>query len=179
MKDTILVDMDGVLADYDLGFLNFWRMLYPEEVWVPREQRRSFYIDEDYPEELRNLAEAVPKLRGFYRHLPEMKGAANAMNELKKYFEVFICTAPHTEYRYCVPEKYAWIDDHFGREWTRKIILTKDKTLVRGRYLIDDKPEIKGSQIPVWEQILYDQPYNRAADKRRLTWQNWRGVLLD
>jgi 5'-nucleotidase len=105
-------------------------------------------------------------------------GAVEAVKQLAEYYNVFICTSPHTDYENCVLEKYEWVDNHLGRGWVRKIILTKDKTPIRGRYLIDDKPEIKGILAPEWEQILYDQPYNRNIPKRRLNWQNWREVLV-
>ncbi len=32
---------------------------------------------------------------------------------------------------------------------------------------------------PTWEHVLYDHAYNRAENsKRRLTWANWKDVLL-
>lgn len=48
----------------------------------------------------------------------------------------------------CVLEKYDWVDYYLGREWIRKIILTKDKTLVRGKILVDDRPRISGAMKP-------------------------------
>ena len=41
------------------------------------------------------------------------------------------------------------------------MILTKDKTLVRGEVLIEDKPNIIGGVSPVWKHIFYDALYNR------------------
>ncbi|MDO8264840.1 MAG: 5'-3'-deoxyribonucleotidase, partial [Candidatus Parcubacteria bacterium] len=61
---------------------------------------------------------------------------------------------------------------------TKRIILSRDKTLIRGNFLIDDRPEIKGSSIPEWEHIIFDCSYNRnVTNKKRLTWENWREVL--
>ncbi|WP_421446371.1 5' nucleotidase, NT5C type, partial [Agrobacterium tumefaciens] len=58
------------------------------------------------------------------------------------------------------------------------MILTRDKTLVRGDLIIDDKPRIQGAVTPSWRHIVYDAPYNRqVTDAPRLTWQNWRSVL--
>jgi hypothetical protein len=45
--------------------------------------------------------------------------------------------------------------------------------------LIDDKPEITGvEKEPTWEHILYDRPYNRGINKRRITWGNWKDILF-
>lgn len=40
--------------------------------------------------------------------------------------------------------QFEWIDKHLGPEWLDKIVLTKDKTMVNGHILIDDRPNIKG-----------------------------------
>ena len=178
MKEILLIDMDGVLADFETGFERMWRQRYPELPSVPLEDRKNFYTEKDYPEELRPLAKSISRLKGFYRNLPPIQGGIDALVELSEIYDVRICTSPHTDYENCVLEKYQWVDEHFGREWIRKIILTKDKTFVMGKYLIDDKPAITGSQTPVWEQIIYDQPYNRhRTDLKRINWQNWMEVL--
>ena len=92
--------------------------------------------------------------------------------------EAYICTSPMTENPYCLQEKFEWIGKHLGNAWTKKMIITKDKTIVLGNFLIDDNPNIKGVQEPTWEHILYSQPYNLNVDnKRRMTWQNWKHIF--
>ncbi|WP_455003872.1 5' nucleotidase, NT5C type, partial [Cardiobacterium hominis] len=80
-----------------------------------------------------------------------------------------------------VGEKIAWVEEHLGFDWTARVMLTKDKTLVRGDILIDDKPEISGSLSPVWQHWLYDAPYNRHINTpRRIRWQDpasWATLL--
>ncbi|MCT7149596.1 hypothetical protein M1196_23400, partial [Salmonella enterica subsp. enterica serovar Oranienburg] len=56
------------------------------------------------------------------------------------------------------------------------MIITTDKTLVRGDILIDDKPVISG-ELPEystgtnharsWEHVIFDQSYNRHITNRR------------
>ena len=86
---------------------------------------------------------------------------------------------PLSLYAYCVLEKYQWVEKYLGYGFTKKLILTRDKTLVRGDMLIDDKPEITGIQKPVWEHIIYDFPYNRhiTGNRRIVRWKNWRKIL--
>jgi 5'-nucleotidase len=176
----ILVDMDGTLVDFDGGLLAAWRKKYPEEYFVPLEERRSFHPHKDYPERLQQKVIDLCHTVGFVRSLPPMPGGIEAVQSLlEDGHDVRFCTSHLTGYDPCVLEKYQWIDDHFGTEAVDRIILTRDKTLIRGDILIDDKPVIAGSVKPTWEHIIYDRPHNRdRIDRRRLTWDDWREVLF-
>jgi len=176
----ILIDMDGVIADFDGEFLKRWRERYPDEFFVPLEERSTFYVRDQYPQKLKPLVRGIVHGAGFFRDMMPMQGGKNALQEMESLgHELFICTSPLAAYRNCVLEKYEWVEDHLGMEWVNRIVLTKDKTLIKADILIDDKPEIKGVESnPVWEHILYDRLYNRHIDKRRLTWANWKNVLL-
>lgn len=115
---------------------------------------------------------------GFYASLEPIDGAVAAMYEMRKLgWEVFICTAPARNTR-CIAEKAAWIEKYLGKEWVERLIATRDKTLVYGNVLIDDKPKITGLCECQFIHILYDQPYNRKELRSRLTWANWREVLV-
>jgi 5'-nucleotidase len=107
-------------------------------------------------------------------------GAKEALEEMQaRGFEVFICSSPLDTYNNCVLEKYEWIEKVLGPTWVKQIILTKDKTIIKGDFLIDDKPLITGVQDPPeWEHIVFDRPYNRGANRRRITWNNWREVIV-
>ena len=176
----ILIDMDGVISDFDGEFLKRWRERHPEKFFVPLENRIEFYVKDSYPEELKPLVTDILLEPGFFRNMMPVTGAKQALLEMEQLGnEVFICTSPLTAYRNCVLEKYEWVENYLGADWVRRIILTKDKTLVKGDCLIDDKPEITGVESsPTWEHIVYDQLYNRHVNKRRLTWENWKEVLV-
>ena len=175
----ILIDQDGPLADFETGFLEIWRKRYPEEYYLPIEHRKTFYIRDDYPEELKDKVEEIYHAPEFYRNLPPVLGSVDAVRNLVDLgLDVRICTSPLTRYENCVLEKYQWVERYLGREFTKKIILTKDKTIVKGRYLIDDRPTIEGKSLAEWEHIIFDCSYNRhVKEKRRLNWDNWREVL--
>jgi 5'-nucleotidase len=171
--------MDGVLADFDGSFLNYWRELHPEKFFIPLEERSTFFVKDEYPDELKPLMSEIIWGPGFFRDMLPIVGGKEALTEMDEMgFEVFICTSPLSTYQNCVLEKFEWVEKHLGSRWVNRIILTKDKTLVKADYLIDDKPEITGVEdTPSWEHILYDRPYNREVNKKRLTWENWKAVL--
>ena len=177
----ILIDMDGVLADFEQGFLNTYRRLNPDQPYIPLEKRNTFYIDHQYQAELGLKVFPIILRPGFYRSLPPIKGAIEAIKKLEASdHEVFICTSPLSKYKNCVLEKYEWVEEHLGFPFTKKIILAKDKTTVRGDILIDDKPEITGVMKPVWEQYIFDQPYNReVTDKVRMGWGDLDKYFFD
>lgn len=176
----VLLDQDGVLADFERGFLLAWAQAYPDQPAIPLAQRRRFRLAEDYPEHLRADVAAVYAAPGFFLDLPPIEGAISAVGEmLAAGLDVRICTAAIDDYENCVLEKFRWVERHLGRDFTHRMILTKDKTLVAGDWLVDDKPAITGSRAPQWQHVLFDAPYNRqVSDVPRLNWTNWRSVLL-
>lgn len=176
----ILIDMDGVIADFDSEFLRRWRERYPDKFYVPLAERTTFYVKEQYPDELKPLASEIIWEPGFFRDMMPVDGGREALFEMNKMgFEVYICTSPLSTYKNCVLEKFEWVDKVLGSQWVDRILLTKDKTLIKADYLIDDKPNITGVEdMPSWEHIVYDCPYNRGVNKRRITWENWKDVLV-
>ncbi len=175
----ILIDQDGPLADFQRGFLKKWRARFPKEFFVPIHKRKNFYVRDDYPEDLRDKVETIYCEPEFYLNLQPVKGGIEAINiMLELGHDVRICTSPLSRYENCVLEKYQWIEKYFGRDFTKRMILSKDKTIIRGHFLIDDRPIIKNTEKAEWEHIIYDTPYNRSIEsKRRLTWKNWRNTL--
>ncbi len=46
--------------------------------------------------------------------------------------------------------QYAWVEKHLGYDFLEQVILTRDKTLIAGDILIDDKPDILGEDLYVF-----------------------------
>lgn len=177
----ILVDMDGVLADFEQGFVNIWKDEHPDLPYIPPEERNTFYTYKQYPDELRPLTREIVRSPGFFASLPPIQGALQGFMELAETgHEISICSSPLIGNPTGASDKYDWIDQHLGGDWVGELILAPDKTMVRGDILIDDRPEISGAQEALWEHILYDYLYNRHIEgRRRLTWTNWREVLAE
>lgn len=174
----ILVDMDGVTADFERAVIDIYRAKHPDKQYVPFEKRKNFYVKSDYPKELQPLVDEIYLGKGFFRNLQPIPGSIEALHEMEKYYDVRLCTSPLLGNPYCTNEKLAWVHEHLGREWQKRTIIAPDKTLVRGDILIDDRPQVDGADTPAWEHIIYDQPYNRhVTGRRRITWNHWRSVL--
>lgn len=166
----ILLDQDGVLADFEQGVRQDWQRQFGQP--MPMAQRHHFYLRDDLaPQYHQNLFQ-IYSSAGFFANLPPVTGAIDAAQQLLAAgHDVRICTSPITHYRYCMPEKFDWVAQYLGEDWIRRIVLTKDKTWVRGDILIDDKPQIHGSLVPQWQQWIYDQPYNRHVHTaHRVCW---------
>ena len=176
----ILLDMDGVLADFEQGFVRGWTARFPGQPPLDPRDRRHFSIRDDYPTHQGAMVQAVYHAEGFFRDLAPMPGALDAARALVGLgHDVRICTSPLRHYRHCVPEKYEWIDAHLGPEFVNRMIVTRDKTLVRGDVLVDDNPDITGAQVPAWQHVVFDQPYNQQVAGPRMTWATWRDVIAD
>lgn len=173
----ILIDQDNVLADFERGFRDAWIASGNPYPALPLDQRRYFRVRDDYPAELRAEVEAIYTAPGFYRDLPPIAGAQEAVKSfLAAGHEVAICTSPLNQYQNCLTEKYEWTERHLGPEFVHRMIVTKDKTLIHGDWLIDDNPEITGLRKPDWLHIVYDQPYNRHVAGPRISWVEFAGV---
>jgi len=174
----ILIDQDGVLADFHTGFTETWMRLHPQYPAIPLEQRRHFHMRDEYPAHLGAEVERIYTAEGFFRDLPPLPGAiAGVYALLEAGHDVRICSSPLLKYHHCLYEKYEWIERHFGKEFVPNMILTRDKTLVHGDALIDDNPSIFGFHKPSWRRVIFDQPYNRQLAGLRMDWSNWREIL--
>lgn len=160
----ILIDQHGPLADFERGFLEEWRIRFPRRRYVALEDRRTFHVKDDYPRKRLADVESIYQAPGFYRGLSPVEGSISAIEEMIKLkHDVFVCTSPLSQYENCVLEKYEWVEHFLGREFTARVILSKDKTLIKGHVLIDDRPSIDGVEAGEWEHLVFDRPYNRGG----------------
>lgn len=235
---VVLVDLDGVVVDWDAGFLSAWRGLFAKwaggsaapaslesgdgldsfacskdiarlSTLLPTthasgapapepERHRNFEMPLCLPKEYRPLAEALFHLPGFFLSLPLKRGAVKALFEMQACnVEVMLCSAPLMSSAYCAQEKVEWIRRHLGDFWLSRLILTCEKSGMKGDILIDDKPiralraasaaaaasssSIRGehSFAATWQQVMFSMPYNQGQEETRLLrWEDWPKVIL-
>ena len=106
---------------------------------------------------------------GFYSELAPIKGAIKAASLLlaSNGIEPYILTAPSVHNPLCYTEKRIWVENHLGMNYVNRLIISPDKSLLIGDYLIDDKIEGRGqekfkgkliqfgnAEYPDWDTVL-------------------------
>lgn len=172
----VLVDMDGVFVDWTAAFERDLAKFFPDLVF---EELREFSTPTHLPQVHQDAINWVKNRSGFYRDMRPIPGAIEAIKELAKEHEVRFCSSPEVFNGSCESDKKQWLCTYMGVQWANRLILTKDKTLVRGDVLIDDRPDVHGIMTPEWTQVLFSQPYNdHVLDVPRLSeWGQWRTEL--
>lgn len=183
VKD-ILVDMDGVITKTTDGYNRVLARMFPELPIFPYEKTTTFYIEKLYSQdkETQKKLDKVWRSKGLFLSLEPINGAIEALQDLVETGnKVRICTAPYPRSKYCENEKKQFVNKFLGREWLDRLIITRNKTWVRGDALIDDKPDpenVREGLIPTWKHYVFISPWNvHVTDKPRLNWHNYKEVL--
>jgi 5'-nucleotidase len=155
MKKTLFLDMDGVIADFDLGIKCLVPGLDTGGETQADYEIRSKLVDE--------ICEANPTI---FHDLPPIPGAIETVNKLFELFDVYFLSTP----MWNVPDSYTgkriWLEKHFGDKVIKKLILTHRKDFICGDILVDDRHkngagEFNGEFIhfgsalfPNWESVF-------------------------
>ena len=161
----VLVDMDGVLADFDAEVLARVGVRYPQIPLLGERQKPR--IRDDYPE-YRELVHGVALEEGFFASLSLVDEALEGWQRiLDAGYHPRVCSSPILANPYCQGEKLAWLDAHlapiFGKAVVDEAIITREKYLQNGIAQIDDSPTIQHEEQAVWQHIMFDAPYNQSA----------------
>lgn len=185
-RKIVLFDMDGVLCDYNKRLLELAHTKLSLPLYK-QEDIATFETQCVFPEEYHDAVDALSSEQGFYESLEPVTYAIEAFHEIANEningstVDIFICTSPKRFKKspYSLREKSEWVKKYLGEEFVDRIIFTRDKTLINGDILIDDKPVQAGVHTPAWTHVYYDRPYNKLYDRPRvLSWKTWKRTLL-
>jgi 5'(3')-deoxyribonucleotidase len=168
MRKSIAIDMDGVIADTGQQFLNWYEM------------KTGIRFPKDYLDGKTEL-DALPNQSakkfvfetGFFRGVPVMEGAKEAVMELMKYFDVYIVSAA-MEFPQSLTEKYEWLREHFPFISWRNIIFCGDKSIIGTDYMIDD--HVKNLDCCKGTPFLFTAGHNLDINHHKRV-NNWKEVL--
>lgn len=141
-KKIVYVDMDNVLVDFPWG------------------------IDQLDEEIRKKYADDLDEIPGFFADLPPIDGAITGFRQLSQQYDTYILsTAPWRNPSAWI-DKLRWVQEHLPEVAHKRLILSHNKHLNRGDYLIDDRTangagEFSGEHIhfgeepfPNWEAVL-------------------------
>src|SRR6202035_3088159 len=163
-RKTIAIDMDGVIADTASQFI-FW---YEKKHGVRLE--KELFIGKPESESLPdNSVRKFVYEPGFFRGVPVMEGAREAVMELMKNFDVYIVSAA-MEFPQSLPEKYEWLHEHFPFISWKNIIFCGDKSIIGTDYMIDD--HVKNLDCCKGKPFLFTAAHNVNIDRHTRV-NNW------
>lgn len=111
-KPIVYIDMDGVICDFE------------------KRAREMKAISADG---------SVQKSAELFRDLEMIIGAKEAWDALQHHYECYILSSPSWGTPESYTEKRLWVEKYLGPTSKKKLILSHNKGLLLGDYLIDDR----------------------------------------
>lgn len=132
-KKTVYVDMDNVLVDFQSGLSRVTEAITTE--YGDDGTGKPHYDD-------------IPNL---FSLMDPMPGAITAMQELSKYFELYILSTAPWRNPTAWYDKLEWVQRYFGSEedsiFYKRLIISHHKNLNSGDFLIDDRKKNGADQF--------------------------------
>ena len=111
----VYVDMDNVLVDFQSG------------------------IDSLSDTEREDFKEHIDNVPGIFSKMKPLDGAIEGYKELTKYYDVYILSTAPWNNPSAWSDKLLWVQRYLGDLAYKKLILSSNKNLNAGDYLIDDR----------------------------------------
>lgn len=167
MRKSIAIDMDGVIADTETQFINWYERDYG--VKIHPQDILGFKEDEMFPD--KTAARKFAFTPGFFRTLPVMPGAVDALKKLMENFDVYIASAA-MEFPQSLPEKHAWLQEHFPFISWHNIIFCGDKSIIGTDFLVDD--HVKNLDFFKGKSVMFHAFHNVNFNhhQRVKTWED-------
>jgi 5'-nucleotidase len=139
---TLYIDMDGVLVDFQTGI---------DQLSEATKKEYDGRLDE------------VP---GIFGLMEPMKGALEAFEQLPNHFDTYILSTAPWENETAWSDKLVWVKKHMGEKAKKRLILSHNKQLNKGHFLIDDRLKngaeafegehihFRSEQFPNWERVV-------------------------
>lgn len=93
----------------------------------------------DYDKAAEGRTEEEKREKGFFEHLEPINDAITSFRKLCDHFDVYILSTAPWSNIHAPSEKRVWVDKYLGEKAFKRLILSHNKSLVKGDYLIDDR----------------------------------------
>lgn len=170
-RSIIMLDLDGVVADFRTGFMEWVSNTKWAEILTIKEEEIGLHMDINHGWDYNayNQAKIEFEREGGYSFLPSIKAVKMAVNTLKSIgWYIMVYTArPYTAYKRIWGDTYLWLKDHDIQ--VDELHFGYDERVLTASYLqndnhvvaLEDDPTLikryQGCNIPVF---VYPQPYN-------------------
>jgi 5'-nucleotidase len=166
---SIAVDMDGVLADTETHFIQYYEAESGEK--VDRQSLRGIPESQAFPD--KTAVQRYVHSGGFFRSLPLIPGSVYAIKTLMQDFDVYIVSAA-MEFPLSLYEKKLWMEEHFPFVSWRNIVFCGDKSIIKTDYLIDD--HLKNLDYFSGIPLMFTASHNVYLNKHHRL-NNWEEIL--
>jgi 5'(3')-deoxyribonucleotidase len=163
-RPIVLVDVDGVLADFVSGYLDLVGSLFDR--WHTPAEVTHFDIAASLGLDARQAAivkRALGDAEGLAARLQPYPGAVAGMAALRALADVYIVTSPWNSNPTWTHDREAWLKRYFDIPHTR-VIHGSAKHLIHGDLFVDDKTDA----VQAWQQahpigvgVQWQTPHNR------------------
>lgn len=156
MNKVILLDMDGVIADFVGAIFKAHGQLPNYGTWPPGEYDCSKVLGISKSD----LWRTADKDPDFWRNMPVLENGFKLYEALKTTREIFIATSPSLDPN-CAAGKVEWLQKYFGRNFRNYIITPHKYLMAEAGILIDDDDErCEKFRRAGGTAIVYPQPWN-------------------
>ena len=173
-KPRVLLDVDGVLADFLTPSLGLIEKLTGRKYTV--DEMVTWDIFEVVGKEWEQPFFEACNQPGFAASLDVYQGAKEGVARLHEIAEVYIVTSPLNHNPTWTHEREKWLKQHFDIPHNR-VVHTSAKHLCIGDALIDDRPynvQKWGYEHPAGTGLLWDAPWNRRDKVPGVRVHDWR-----
>ena len=166
----IAIDMDEVIADPIHKFIQLYNRDYSVPIDLKIDAGNEVY--HHVPDYINMKWFDYINEKGFFRDLPVIDGAVEALQKLQERHEVYIVSAA-MEFPNSLEDKYHWLAEHFPFISWKNIIFCGEK-IVNTDVMIDDRAknfiDFKG------RALLFTSPHNLLLTQYERV-DNWGQVL--
>lgn len=163
----IFVDMDQTLNNFTNSFVKVASEVLDEDLtekakdigsrWGLQDILFNDHSNKDL------VTEKIFNTPGFWLNMEIQDHAHEVISKLSKNHDVYIVTFPWPSSLNCYVEKYLWVKKNLPSFDLNKLIYVKDKHLLHGDIIIDDKPSYL-SNNNCTKTIAFDCEYNKDVE---------------
>ena len=172
-RNVIMLDLDGVVADFRKGFLNWVSQSQWKDILTINPDQIGLHLDinNSWDYQAYNQAKIQFEQEGGYHNLPLIDTVAQAVHTLYRlnWYVIVYTARPYTTYKRIWADTWTWLQNHnlhvhelhFG--YDSRVVAASNLAANNLVVALEDDPTLirryEGCGIPV---VVYSQPYNET-----------------